>query len=85
MPASKPTLVAALAALTAAACTACHLHRMRRALHAERAARRLVDTSHHHDLRALVEAMHRRLAVEAGLVTTAPTTEHWSDLEGGDR
>ncbi|MFB7738249.1 hypothetical protein ACFC08_28450 [Streptomyces sp. NPDC056112] len=84
--------MAALAALTGAAIGVHRLHRLRRALSAERAARRLTDASHHHDLHALTEAMHRRLAdalhagqalAEADTVLTTALTDHRPDPEGG--
>lgn len=62
-------VVAVLAAL-AVACGVVRLVRLRRALDAERAARRLTDGLHHHDMTVVVDRLHRRLgpAVLAGAV-----------------
>lgn len=89
MPASRiPVLVAALAALTGAAFGVHRLHRLRRALYAERAARRLTDASHHHDLHTLTQALHRRLdaatragqaLADADTVLTVALTAHDHD------
>lgn len=62
-------VVAVLAVLVAAVGVA-RLVRLRRALDAERAARRLSDGMHHHDMTVIVDRLHRRLgpAVLAGAV-----------------
>ncbi|MDX3532715.1 hypothetical protein P1P75_41575 [Streptomyces sp. ID05-39B] len=80
-------VLAALAALTAVAATLRHLHRLRRALDAERAARRLTDGQQHRDweaftirLDAAVRA-HRAVAEADQVLTDALTTHR--DPEGG--
>ncbi|WP_053143332.1 hypothetical protein [Streptomyces ambofaciens] len=62
-------MVAALAALGVAVGVV-RLVRLRRALDAERAARRLADGLHHHDMSVIVDRLNRRLgpAVLAGAV-----------------
>ena len=80
--------VAALAALTTAcAATAYRLHRLRRALDAERAARRLTGRLQHRDLEAfttrITAAVHAHRAVtEADLVLSEALAAH-HDPEGG--
>lgn len=94
MPAPRTTLivVVALAALAGSACGARYLARMRRALYAERAARRLEGASHHRDMDVLVAAMRRRLGpalcaglvlYEADSVLSAALNSHRPDPEGG--
>ncbi|MER7090034.1 MULTISPECIES: hypothetical protein [Streptomyces rochei group] len=62
-------MITVLAAL-GVACGVVRLVRLRRALDAERAARRLTDGLHHHDMSLLVDHVHRRIgpAVLAGAV-----------------
>jgi hypothetical protein len=64
VPARHISVVAALAALTGLAAGAYRLHLLRRALDAERAARRLTDGLHHRDMDTFVSRLHH--AVHAG-------------------
>lgn len=90
MPAPPISRVAALAALTAAGAAAFYrLHRMRRALDAERAARRLTAGQHHHDWQAFHHRLHtavhahRTIAEADQVLTDALTTHTHLDPEGG--
>lgn len=81
-------VVAALAALAGAACTARHLILLRRALDAERAARRLTAGLHQQDLAAFTVRLHRALDAQhvisqADLVLDSALATHHHDPEGG--
>lgn len=89
MPAPPIRFLAALAACTTVAAGLHHLHRLRRALDAERAARRLTDGIQHRDfeaftvrLDAAVRAHHAM--TQADLVLTEALAAH-HDPEGGPR
>ena len=89
MPAPPIRYLAALAACTTVAAGLYQLHRLRRALDAERAARRLTTGIQHRDMQAfthrLAAAVHAHRALgEADLVLTeALATHHQPDPEGG--
>lgn len=88
MPAPPVRLLAALAATLTTAAGLYHLHRLRRALDAERAARRLTSGLHTRDfaafthrLNAAIDAHHT--ITEADLVLTEALATHHHDPEGG--
>lgn len=87
MPASRIPVVAAFAALAGAACGVRYLCRLRRALDAERAARRLTDGLYRRDLEAFTVRLHRAVDAQdvlsqAGLVLDSALASHF-DPEGG--
>ncbi|KPI31374.1 hypothetical protein OV320_2590 [Actinobacteria bacterium OV320] len=89
MPAPPIRYLAALAATTVAAAGLYHLHRLRRALDAERAAGRLTSSLHTRDMDAfthrLTQAVHAHHAVtQADLVLTEALAAHHNP-EGGTR
>ncbi|MEV5915805.1 hypothetical protein AB0M00_43850 [Streptomyces chartreusis] len=65
-----PIVLAALAAVLVVAGAAYHLYRLRRALLAERAARRLLGRMHARDMRACTDRLNELLGVDA-LLTEA--------------
>ncbi|WP_042174602.1 hypothetical protein [Streptomyces sp. NBRC 110035] len=79
--------MAAFAALAGAACGARHFYQLRRALDAERAARRLTDGLHQQDLEAFTMRLHRSVQAQHALrqadlvLDSALATHH--DPEGG--
>ncbi|MGW0948458.1 hypothetical protein ACWD4O_38710 [Streptomyces sp. NPDC002623] len=90
MPAPPIRFLAALAACTTVAASLYRLHRLRRALDAERAARRITGQLQHRDLQAfsvrLAAAVHAHHAVsEADLVLTEALATHSHHPEGGPR
>lgn len=89
MPARPIPVLTALAALVGVACTVRHLVLLRRALDAERAARRLTAGLHQQDLEAFTVRLHRAIAAEhvisqADLVLDSALATH-HDPEGGSR
>lgn len=83
-----PVVVAALAALTVAGVAVYRLHRVRRALIAERASRRLTERMQHRDMdafRGRINALLQERAVlkEAEHVLDAALTTHYP--EGGSQ
>ncbi|MFI2620432.1 hypothetical protein [Streptomyces sp. NPDC018584] len=86
----RPTaMLAALTTLVLIAATIRH-RRLRRALHAERAARRLADAAHHRDLNAFTRRLHAAIGThhvlaEADLILDAALATHLDDPhpEGG--
>lgn len=80
-------VVAALAALAGVASGARHLHRVRRALEAERAVRRLTAGMHQRDLEAVAVRINqlsgaRAVLTEADLILDTALAAH-HDPEGG--
>jgi hypothetical protein len=90
VPAPPVRYLAALAATTVAAAGLYHLHCLRRALDAERAARRLTSGLHTRDMDAFTHRLtaavdaHRTIT-EADLVLTQALAAHHPDPEGGSR
>lgn len=87
VPASRIPVVAVLAAAAGAVCGARYLCRLRRALDAERAARRLSDGLHRQDLEAFTVRLHRAVDAQhalsqADLVLDSALASHL-DPEGG--
>lgn len=87
MPARPIPVVVALAALAGAACAARHFYLLRRALDAERAARRLTAGLHQRDWEALTLRLHEAVAAQhvlgqADLVLDSALATH-HDPEGG--
>lgn len=83
-----PIAVAALAALVVAVGAAYHLHRLRRALIAERAARRLTAGMHARDMAAFTARLHAALGMsavltEADRILDAALVAAHHDPEGG--
>lgn len=88
MPARPIPVLTALAALVGVACTVRHLILLRRALDAERAARRLTAGLHQQDLAAFTVRLHRALDAQhvisqADLVLDSALATHHHDPEGG--
>ncbi|MCL8016942.1 hypothetical protein [Streptomyces sp. AS02] len=83
-----PIVVAALAVLVVAASVAYHLHRLRRALIAERAARRLTAGMHARDMAAFTVRLNaalgaRAVLTEADQILDAALVAAHHDPEGG--
>lgn len=88
MPARPIPVLTALAALAGVVCTARHLILLRRALDAERAARRLTAGLHQRDLEAFTIQLRRAVAAQhvisqADLVLDSALATHHHDPEGG--
>lgn len=88
--ARPPTIAVLTAVLAGLALAATHVVRVRRALLAERAARRLADASHHRDLDAFTRRLHAAISAHQALTDAdraldAALAAHFDDPhpEGG--